>query len=89
LRFDNPVLDTLLLAGVLLDDMPEHSLDTVAGRFGIAIEQRHSALGDAMATAALFLRLLDLLEARGIKTLGQAAGAAGSIAELRKRRLQA
>jgi len=88
-RFDNPVLCTLMLAAALLEDMPEHSLDSVAQRFGIAIDRRHSALGDAMATAVLFLHLVDVLDGRGIKTLGQALAASGSIAELRKRRMQA
>jgi DNA polymerase-3 subunit epsilon len=88
-RFANPVLCTLMLAGALLEHMPEHSLDAVAERFGIAIERRHTALADAMATAVLFLHLVDVLEGRGIKTLGQALAASGSIAELRKRRLQA
>jgi DNA polymerase-3 subunit epsilon len=88
-RFANPVLCTLMLAAALLDHLPEHSLDAVAQRFGIAIERRHTALADAMATAVLFLHLVDVLEGRGIKTLGQALAASGSIAELRKRRLQA
>ena len=88
-RFDNPVLCTLMLAAALLEHLPEHSLDAVADRFGIQIERRHTALGDAMATAVLFLHLVDVLEGRGIKTLGQALAAAGSSAELRKRRLQA
>jgi DNA polymerase-3 subunit epsilon len=88
-RFANPVLCTLTLAAALLEDMPEHSLDAVAQRFGIAIERRHTALSDAMATAVLFLHLLDVLEGRGIKTLGQALAASGSSAELRKRRMQA
>jgi hypothetical protein len=42
-----------------------------------------------MATAVLFLHLLDVLDGRGIKTLGQALAASGSSAELRKRRMQA
>jgi DNA polymerase-3 subunit epsilon len=88
-RFEHPVLCTLMLAATLLDHLPEHSLDAVARRFGIEIERRHSALSDAMATAVLFLHLLDVLEGRGIRTLGQALAASGSIAELRKRRLQA
>ncbi len=88
-RFANPVLCTLTLAAALLEDMPEHSLDAVAQRFGIAIERRHTALSDAMATAVLFLHLLDVLDGRGIKTLGQALAASGSSAELRKRRMQA
>lgn len=88
-RFENPVLCTLMLAAALLEHLPEHSLDAVAQRFGIAIERRHTALADAMATAVLFLHLVDVLEGRGIKTLGQALAASGSIAALRKRRMQA
>jgi DNA polymerase-3 subunit epsilon len=68
-RFDNPPLDTLLIAAYLFPEFTEHSLDGLADRLGIPIVGRHTALGDAMATAAVFARLLDLLEARGITTL--------------------
>jgi DNA polymerase-3 subunit epsilon len=88
-RFENPVLCTLMLAAALLEHLPEHSLDAVAQRFGIQIERRHTALADAMATAVLFLHLVDVCEGRGIKTLGQALAATGGSAELRKRRMQA
>jgi DNA polymerase-3 subunit epsilon len=33
---------------------------------------RHTALGDAMAAAEIFLKLLPLLAAMGISTLGEA-----------------
>jgi DNA polymerase-3 subunit epsilon len=88
-RFDNPVLDTLLLAGSTLDHLPEHSLDALAQRFAVPITQRHSALADAMATAMVFLRLLELLDARGIATLREALAASGRTAELRQLRARA
>jgi DNA polymerase-3 subunit epsilon len=44
----------------------------MANRLGIEIIGRHTALGDAMMTAALWVRLLDLLEESGVKTFGQA-----------------
>jgi DNA polymerase-3 subunit epsilon len=70
--FDNPVLDTMLLSSHLDGEDEDESLDAALDRHGIVIEGRHTALGDAMATAALLLRLIDGLEAKGIRTLDDA-----------------
>ena len=40
-------------------------LDTVAKHFGIEIQERHTALGDALATAMIFQRILDEIEKNG------------------------
>ena len=68
-RFDNVPLDTLLISAFLFPEFEDHSLDALADRLGINIAERHTALGDAMTTAAIFVKLLDLLEARDITTL--------------------
>lgn len=73
--FRQPVLDTLLLAAVVNPSEPSQSLEAIAGRLGIAIIGRHTALGDALATAEVFLGLIPLLAARGIHTLGEARAA--------------
>ncbi len=75
LRFDQPVLDTLLLSAVLHPNQETHRLDAIAERFGVAVQGRHDASGDARVTAQLFLRMLPLLAERGIRTLAEARAA--------------
>lgn len=83
-RFDNAVLDTLLLSAYLHEHTLDHDLDSITARFGIAVADRHTALGDAMATAGVFVRMIELLESRHVITLQQALEAANSMIELRK-----
>jgi DNA polymerase-3 subunit epsilon len=85
--FDQPVLDTVLLAGHLFGAGESLTLDALAARFGIVIPQeaRHTALGDALATAEVLLKLLGLLEARGVVTLDQAIAVSNRQAGLRRR----
>jgi DNA polymerase III subunit epsilon len=72
LRFDHPVLDTLLLSAVVHPNQESHRLEAIAERFNITVIGRHTALGDALVTAEVFLRLVPLLAEMGIHTLGQA-----------------
>ncbi len=76
--FDQPVLDTLLLAGLAHPGEESHSMEAIAGRLGVTVSGRHTALGDALVTAEIFLKLLPLLRARGIRTLGEARAAAAT-----------
>jgi len=50
------------------------SLDDWLGEFGIACAQRHDALGDALATAELFLVLLAEAERQRVTTVGGLRG---------------
>ena len=74
--FDQPVLDTLLLSALIHPHQESHSLEAIAQRLGVEIVDRHTALGDAIAAGEVFLRMIPLLLAAGIKTLGQARAAA-------------
>ncbi len=71
-KFINPVLDTLLLAAVVHPAQENQNLEAIAKRLGISVVGRHTALGDALATAEVFLKFIPLLERQGIHTLKEA-----------------
>ncbi len=70
-RFDNPALCTMVLSRWLDPAERDHSLDAIAARHGIVIASRHDALGDAIATAHLFVDMLRRAEERGITSLDE------------------
>ena len=72
----NGVVDTRLCSRLIHGSLPDHTLDAVAERLGVTIQDRHSALGDALATAEVLVRLLALLRQRGITTLATLLDAA-------------
>ena len=74
--FDQPVLDTLLLSALVHPSQESHRIEAIAQRFNLQVQGRHNALGDALVTAEIFLRLIPLLAEKGIHTLGQARAAA-------------
>lgn len=69
-RFDHPVFDTVLLSAILFGQSETHTLDALADRLGVVIPEadRHTALGDTLATADVFQKMLAMLEARGLAT---------------------
>lgn len=72
LRFDQPVLDTLLLTAVIHPNQESHKLEAIAARLGINVIGRHTALGDAFVTGEVFLKMIPLLAEQGIHTLRDA-----------------
>ncbi|MEM6595909.1 MAG: 3'-5' exonuclease [Pseudomonadota bacterium] len=70
--WDHPVLDTVLLSAVAFGTTEQHSLDALCERLGIKIapQERHTALGDARATAKALIHLMKMLEGRGYTTFG-------------------
>ncbi len=75
ITFDMPTLDTLLMECILNPNQQDKSLEGIASRFGITVTGRHTALGDALTTAQVFLALIPLLAQREIHTLAQACAA--------------
>ena len=76
IRFQQPVLDTLLLSAVIHPNQESHKLEAICERLGINVIGRHTALGDAIVTGEVFLRMIPLLEEMGIRTLREAREAA-------------
>lgn len=72
IKFTQPVLDTLLLSAVVHPNQESHKLDVILERLGVHIDSRHNALEDSLATAEVFLKLVPLLEEKGITTVRQA-----------------
>ncbi len=67
-----PVLDTVLLSALVHPHHEDHSIEGIAHRVGVNVAGRHTALGDAIVTGELFLKLIPLLADKGIRTLGKA-----------------
>ena len=72
IRFSQPVLDTLLLSAVIHPAQESHRLEAICERMGVNIMGRHTAMGDAIVTGEVFLRMIPLLAEMGIRTLGEA-----------------
>ncbi|MEZ4616718.1 MAG: 3'-5' exonuclease [Caldilineaceae bacterium] len=72
ITFAQPILDTLLLSEVLMPAEQNHELEAIAARLGVNVLGRHTALGDAFVTAEIFLKLIPLLNSRGIVSLADA-----------------
>lgn len=65
----NPFLCSAVTSRWLDPAESDHSLDGLCGRLGIVIAGRHEALGDARATAELWVHLLARAAARGVEDL--------------------
>ena len=73
-----PTLDTVLLSAIVFGASETHTLDALAARLGLPVPpgHRHTAFGDACLTAEVLVRLLPILEARGVATFGDAVSEA-------------
>jgi DNA polymerase III subunit alpha, Gram-positive type len=69
LAFQNPLIDTVTLSRRLLPELKKHKLNIVAKHFGIALENHHRAVDDALATAKIFLKFLETLGTKGCENI--------------------
>ena len=73
IAFDHAVLDTVHLSAVVFGGSAEHTLDALCDRLDVTIpeEVRHTALGDALATAEALVAMIPILEGRGLRSFAQ------------------
>jgi DNA polymerase-3 subunit epsilon len=64
-----PRICTVRMVRRLVPALRHRNLDVVTRHFGVKIHERHRAFGDALATARVFLRLLDEAAGQGIEDL--------------------
>ena len=62
-------VDTVGLSRMLLPTQASHTLDAVAKKLGISLQNHHRAVDDAEATASIFLRFIAMLKEQGVATL--------------------
>lgn len=63
---DPPRLCTVRMVRRLVPELRHRNLDVVSRHFQVPVDGRHRALGDAVATARVLLRLLDEARGRGM-----------------------
>jgi DNA polymerase-3 subunit epsilon len=85
-RLEGRTLCTVRLSKRLLPQLRRRNLDAVSAYYGIENTARHRAGGDALATARVFLRLLDEAHDRGCMSLDDLDRLARTPSVRRKRR---
>lgn len=74
-KLKNKVLDTLSLYRAtriksnLIDQKKMYSLDEIAENYDIDVSDRHTAAGDALITAIIFLKTLNILNKKRVRTI--------------------
>ncbi|MDH3218506.1 MAG: DUF294 nucleotidyltransferase-like domain-containing protein [Gammaproteobacteria bacterium] len=81
-------LDVRFMVNLLAPNLPDFSLDTIAGWTRVETHDRHSALGDAITTAAIFVALIPRLREAGIRTLAELERACEKFSESSARETQ-
>ncbi|HEY7967574.1 MAG TPA: 3'-5' exonuclease [Solirubrobacteraceae bacterium] len=86
-RLRGPLLDTAVLARLWLTERdealpPPMGLGELAGALGLPVHSPHTAAGDALTTAQLFLAAVSALDARRPETVRRLARAPSRLADL-------
>lgn len=70
-RFGNTIIDTLQLSRSLFPELGKYKLNLVAKHLGVKLENHHRAVNDAGAAARIFIKCMEILKNKGVKTAGE------------------
>ena len=62
LDYDFDAIDTLVLSRLIMTELKNHKLNTIAKKLDIPLENHHRAVDDATATAHIFLKFIEKLK---------------------------
>ena len=71
IQFKPTVIDTVMLARILLPNLNKYKLNIIAKELNISLENHHRAVDDAKATADIFICFLKKLEEKKINNLDE------------------
>lgn len=74
MKLANPVLDTLQLSRAMFPELGRHKLNIVAKHLGVTLENHHRAVDDSRATAEIFVKCMEQLKEKGVRTLDDIDG---------------
>ena len=60
-NFDNQTEDVFRFAQKYVQGVKNYKLGTIADKFGVTLDNAHSAIYDAMATAEIFIKLAEFI----------------------------
>ncbi len=65
----NTVIDTVELSRALFPMLSKHKLNIVAEHLGVSLENHHRAVDDALATAEIFIKCIELLKENNVNDI--------------------
>ncbi|MCX7923897.1 MAG: PolC-type DNA polymerase III [Clostridia bacterium] len=73
-HINNPVIDTLELCRKMFPELGKYKLNIIAKHLDISLENHHRAVDDSKATGEIFIKCLEMLKEKGVKTIDDIEG---------------
>ena len=71
IKWEPTIMDTMTIAQIMVPELGRYTLDRLCKQFGVVNAHHHRAVDDADATAKIFVKLIELVESKGITTIAE------------------